>query len=141
MMDNDFRREKYDYKQPPISSDLKNDYLPSEPKLNKEKTYGYAYQNAGNARGEESAYRQDFGEYQRKTRNYDEPLNDLDSNYRDKSPRTLNPKRNNPPSTYEFELPPQSDQNYEPDLKSYKYSKYSGRANAPLESTFGIDKK
>jgi hypothetical protein len=111
--DTDFRREKYDYKQVNNSSELRNDYTAStDLRGNKEKTYGYSYQNPPSYRNEEPAHRQDYGEYQRKNRNYEEPLNDIESNYRDISPKTVNPKRNNFTPAYDFDFPSQNDQNY-----------------------------
>jgi hypothetical protein len=97
LQDSDPRRERFDYKQP-SSSEFKHDFaIPNDAKGNKDKPYGYGYQNGGNPRNDD--YRQDIGEYQRKAKNYDEPY-DIDSNYRDKSPRTYNSKRNNLAGSY-----------------------------------------
>lgn len=91
LQDNESRRERFDYKQP-SNADFKNEFaIPNDGKINKDRPYAFARNDD---------YRQEFGEYQRKNRNYDEPLTDIDSNYRDKSPRTYNPKRNNPASSY-----------------------------------------
>lgn len=45
VQDNDFRRDKYDYRQP---SDLMSGHaIPDGAKTIKDKAYGYGYQNAG----------------------------------------------------------------------------------------------
>ena len=77
--------------------------------------------------------RKEIGEYQRKGRNYEEPLGEFDANYRDFSPKMpLNTKRNSFTPAYDADYP--NEQNYEPDARGYRYSMYSGRANPPKQA-------
>ncbi len=74
--------------------------MPNDFKPNKEKTYGYGYQNSNYPN--EDPTRREYPEYQaRKPRNYDEnPLADIDSNYGYKETSNPIPKRNNYTPSY-----------------------------------------
>lgn len=67
-------------------------------------------------------------------------MGDIDSNYRDITSRNLNTKRNNFTPTYDIEPSNQYNQNYEIELKSNRYTKYSVKPTIN-ESNFGLDRK